>query len=70
MEKNSSPREWRKWSLGLGQHLKGVSPNVRKSHTSREIKSAPIGEFSTSLKTSKSREQFLLRLTLFYSIYG
>ena len=23
------PREWRKWSLGLGQHLKGASPNVR-----------------------------------------
>ena len=25
----SSPREPRKWSLGLGQHLKGASPNVR-----------------------------------------
>ena len=25
--------EWRKWSLGLGQHLKGASPNVRtESH--------------------------------------
>ena len=22
-------REWRKWSLGLGQHLKGTWPNVR-----------------------------------------
>ena len=27
-------------------------------------------EFSTFLKTSKSREQFLLRLTCFYPIYG
>ena len=35
------------------------------SHTSREIKHATISEFS-----SKSREQFLLWLTLFYSIYG
>ena len=33
MEKISSPREWGKWSLGLGQHLKGASPNVRaESH--------------------------------------
>ena len=31
--KISSPREWGKWSLGLGQHLKGASPNVRtESH--------------------------------------
>ena len=36
--KISSPRERRKWSLGLGQHLKDASPNVRVSHTSREIK--------------------------------
>ena len=28
-KKNSSPRERRKWSLGLGQHLKGAWPNVR-----------------------------------------
>ena len=28
-KKISSPREWRKWSLGLCQHLKGASPNVR-----------------------------------------
>ena len=27
--KISSPRERRKWSLGLGQHLKGALPNVR-----------------------------------------
>ena len=33
MEKISSPRERRKWSLGPGQHLKGASPNVRtESH--------------------------------------
>ena len=32
-KKISSPREWRKWSLGLGQHLKGALPNVRtESH--------------------------------------
>ena len=28
-EKNISLRERRKWSLGLGQHLKGALPNVR-----------------------------------------
>ena len=66
MEKISSPRERRKWSLGLGQHLKGTSLDVRtESGSSREI-----SEFSTFLKTNKSREQFLLRLTLFYPIYG
>ena len=66
MEKKiSSPREQRKWNLGLGQHLKGALTNVRT-----EIKDATISEFSTFLKSSKSREQFLLRLTLFYPIYG
>ena len=40
------------------------------SHTSREIRKATISEFSTFLKSRKSREQFLLRLTLFYPIYG
>ena len=29
MEKISALRERRKWSLGLGQHLKGALPNVR-----------------------------------------
>ena len=29
MEKISSPRERRKWSLGLGYLLKDASPNVR-----------------------------------------
>ena len=28
-KKISSPRERRKWNLGLGQHLKGAWPNVR-----------------------------------------
>ena len=28
-KKISSPREQRKWSLGVGQHLKGASPDVR-----------------------------------------
>ena len=64
-KKMSFPRERRKWSLGLGQHLKGALPNVRQSHTSREIKNATISEFSTFLKSSKSREQFPLQLTLF-----
>ena len=70
MEKISSSRERWKWSLGLGQHLKGASPNVRtESHLPGNKKNATISECSTSLKSSKSREQFLLRLTLFYPIY-
>ena len=33
LEKLVAPREWRKRSLGLGQHPKGASPNVRtESH--------------------------------------
>ena len=66
MEKISSLTERRKWSLGLRQHLKGTSPDVRtESGGGREIR-----EFSTFLKINKSREQFLLRLTLFYPIYS
>ena len=39
MEKISSPRERRKWSLGLGQHLKGASPNwYVRSHNRGELK--------------------------------
>ena len=50
----------------IGQHLKGTSPDVRtESGSSREI-----SQFSTFLKINNSREQFLLRLTLFYPIYG
>ena len=43
MEKISSPRERRKWSLSLGQHLKGAWPNVRtESKNCREIRNATI----------------------------
>ena len=34
-KKISSLREGRKWSLGLGQHLKGDSPNVRVTLTGK-----------------------------------
>ena len=51
--------------MGLGLHLKGALPKCVRSHTSGEIKNATISEFTTFLKSSKSREQFLLRLTLF-----
>ena len=71
MEKISSPRERWKWSLGLGQHLKGAWSNVGvRSSSTREIKNATISEFSTFLKINKSKKQFLLRLSLFYPIYG
>ena len=66
MEKISSPRERRKWSLGLGQHLKGTSPDVRTESGS----SWEISEFSIFLKINKSREQFLLRLTLFTLVHA
>ena len=71
MEKISSPRERWKWSLGLGQHLKGAWSNVGvRSSSTREIKNATISEFSTFLKINKSKKKFLLRLSLFYPIYG
>ena len=55
------------------ENRKYLSP--ARSHTfaletSREIKYATMSEFSTFLKSSNSGEQFLLRLTLFYPIYG
>ena len=57
--------------MGVGQHLKGaLTITCVRSHNSREIKNVTISEFSTFLKSSKSREKFLLRLTLFYAIYG
>ena len=34
-KKISSLRERRKWNLGLGQHLKGTSPNVRVTPTGK-----------------------------------
>ena len=54
--------------MGVAKHLKGALPNVRTEP--HEIKNATISEFSTFLKSSKSREQSLLRLTFFYPIYG
>ena len=50
--------------------VKALRLTCVQNHTSREIKNGTISEFSTFLKSSKSREQFLLRLTLFYPIYG
>ena len=50
--------------------VKALCLTCVRSQTSREIKNATISEFSTFLKSSKSREHFLLRLTLFYPIYG
>ena len=68
-------RERWKWSPRLTcvrSHTSHTSLRLTcvRSHTSREIKKATISEFSTFLKSSKSRERFLLRLTLFYPIYG
>ena len=72
MEKISSPGERRKWSLGLGlgHNLKALGLTCVRIQNSREINNATISVFSTFLKINKSREQFLLRLTLFYPIYG
>ena len=67
-KKISSSRERRKWSLGLGQHVKGTSSNVRVT-LAQEIRTQPQVSLVPSLKSSKSREQFLLRLTLCYPIY-
>ena len=70
MEKISSPRQWRKWILGLGDNQKALGLTCVRSKSSREINNATISGFSTFLKINNSREQFLLRLTLFYPIYG
>ena len=73
MEKISSPRdprERRKWSLSLGHNLKALGLTCVRSQSSREIDNAIISEFSTFLKINKSMEQFHIRLTLFYPIYG
>ena len=69
-KKNSSPRELRKWSLGLGHNLKALGLTCVRSQSSREINNATKSEFSTFLKINKPRIQFLLRLTRFYPIYG
>ena len=65
MEEISSPRERRKWSLGLGHNLKALGLTCVRSQSSREINNATTREFSTFLEINKSREQFLLRLTHF-----
>ena len=70
MEEISFPRERLKWSLGLGHNLKALGLTCVRSQSSREINNATISVFSTFLKINKSREQFLLRLTIFYPIYG
>ena len=70
MEKISSLIERRKWSLGLGHNLMALGLTCVRSQSSREINNATISEFSIFLKINKSREQFLLRLTLFSPIYG
>ena len=64
-KKISSPRERPKWKWVLVFTKKALYLTCVRSQTSREIKNATIREFSTSLKSSKSREQFLLRLTFF-----
>ena len=63
-----SHREQRKWSLGLGHNALGLT--CVRSQCSREINNTTLSEFSTFLKINKSREQFLLQLTIFYPIYG
>ena len=66
MEKISSPRARWKWSLGLGQHLKGAWSNVGvRSSSTREIKNATISEFSTFLKINKSREHLSFTVNSF-----
>ena len=62
------PRE----SAGNGAKVlvKALCLTCVRSQSSREINNATINEFSTFLKINNSREQFLLRLTLFYPIYG
>ena len=64
-KKISSPRERPKWKWVLVFTKKALYLTCVRSQTSREIRNATISEFSTSLKSSKSREQFLLRLTFF-----
>ena len=62
------PRE----STGNGAQVlvKALRLTCVRSHTSLELKNATISEFSTILKSSKSREHFLLRLTLFSPFYS
>ena len=59
-------------SLGLAcQQLKGAWPNVRtESKLPGNKKTQPLVSLAPSLQLTNHREQFLLRLTLFYPIYG
>ena len=66
MEKISSPREWRKWSLGLGHNQKALGLTCVRSQSSREINNATISEFSTFLKINKSRDKFTVSSFLPY----
>ena len=50
--------------------LEALGLTCVRSQSSREINNATISEFSTFLKINNFREPFLLRLTLFYPIYG
>ena len=50
--------------------LEALGLTCVRSQSSREINNATISEFNTFPKINKSREQFLLRLTLPYPIYG
>ena len=67
MEKISSQREWRKWSLGLGHNQKALGLTCVRSQSSREINNATISEFSTFLKINKSTEQVYGEL--FFSVF-
>ena len=64
MEKISSPRERRKWNLG--QLEKALGLTCVQSQSSRPGKNnATVSEFPIFLRINNSRDQFLLRLTLF-----
>ena len=59
MEKISSPRERRKWGLGLAQHLKGASPNLlTESHYPGNKKTQPWVSLVPSLKVANLGNNF------------
>ena len=64
MEKISSPRVAEMEPRSRSQ-LKALDLTCVRSQSSREINNATTSGFSTFLKINSSREQFLLRLTLF-----
>ena len=70
MEKISSQREWRKWSLGLGHNWKTLGLTCVRSQSSREINNATISWFSTFLTTiSFTVSSFLPYLRLAVKIF-